>query len=190
MFRFLKWRCNVAIIIFVSGTNDAMQRLLFILLFVTGICFSCRKSSERAGEVVEIYLLKTFQTVFPKCQVDASLSTIQDIPVIKNQDILEYSKLLYQFKLTDAAIQKVKNFADKTPFAVTVDKQVIYYGFFKPGISSSSCDESITMDVDWTSGNKISLKLGYPAPLPEVFIEDKRNDEKLIRTLKKQGKLD
>jgi hypothetical protein len=65
----------------------------------------------------------------------------------------------YQFKLKDLDIQKVKTFQDFTAFAVTVDKQVIYYGFFKPSISSSSCDHSITMDLDWTTGNKINLKL-------------------------------
>jgi hypothetical protein len=61
--------------------------------------------------------------------------------------------------LKDLDIQKVKTFQDFTAFAVTVDKQVIYYGFFKPSISSSSCDHSITMDLDWTTGNKINLKL-------------------------------
>lgn len=75
------------------------------------------------------------------------------------------------------------------PFAVTVDKQVIYYGFFKPIISSSSCDHSITMDLDWTSGNKITLKLGYPGQVQGVTIDDKRNDSKLIATLRQQGKL-
>jgi hypothetical protein len=154
---------------------------------MTAICLSCKK--DNAGETVEIYLLKTYQTIATKCQIDPSVSILQDMPTIRNQDVLEYSKTDYQFKLTDVAIQKVKTFNDKTPFAVTVDKQVIYYGFFKPGISSSSCDHSITMDLDWTSGNKISLKLGYPGQLQGVTIDDKRNDPKLIATLRQQGKL-
>jgi hypothetical protein len=143
----------------------------------------------KAGETVEIYLFKTFQTVTGKCQIDASASLLQDKAAIKNQDILEYSQTNYQFKLTDPAIQRVKTFKDFTPFAVTVDKQVIYYGFFKPSISSSSCDNSITMDLDWTSGNKISLKLGYPGQLQGVTIDDERNNQKLITALKSQGKL-
>ena len=76
-------------------------------------------------------------------------------PYHKNQDILAYSPTEYTFKLTESAIQQVKVLSDRTPFAVTVDKQVIYYGFFKPSISSSSCEQSITMDVAWTANNEI-----------------------------------
>lgn len=165
-----------------------MRSLLFILV-LTACCLSCKKDKIKAGGTVEIYLLKTYQTVAGKCQIDTSASILQDTATIKNQDILEYSKTNYEFKLTATAIQKVRTFRDFTPFAVTVDKQVIYYGFFKPSFSSSSCDNSITMDVDWTTGNKIFLRLGYPVPLQSVTIDDQRNNPKLIATLKNQGKL-
>lgn len=165
------------------------MRLLLFILTTCVICLSCKKDNVKASKPVEIYLLRTFKTVTGKCQIDASASLLQDTAVIKNQDILEYSQTNYQFKLTDSSIQKVKTFSDFTPFAVTVDKQVIYYGFFKPSISSSSCDNSITMDLDWTSGNKISLKLGYPGQLQGVTIDDERNNQNLIMTLKSQGKL-
>ena len=165
-----------------------MRPLLFILV-LTACCLSCKKDNIKAGETVEIYLLKTYQTQAGKCQIDASASILQDTATIKNQDILEYSKTNYKFKLTATAIQKVRTFRDFTPFAVTVDKQVIYYGFFKPSFSSSSCDNSITMDVDWTTGNNIFLSLGYPGPLQGGTIDDQRNNPKLIATLKNQGKL-
>jgi hypothetical protein len=169
-----------------------MRPLLFILT-ITVICLSCKKDNIKAGETVEIYLLKTIQTVSGKCQINSSTSVLQETAIIKNQDILEYSQIDYQFKLTDTAMQKVKTFKDFTPFAVTVDKQVIYYGFFKPSFSSSSCDNSITMDIAWAPQgmvtNKISLKLGYPGALQGVTIDDQRNNTKLLATLKKQGKL-
>ena len=165
------------------------MRLLLFILTACVMCLSCKKDNVKAGKNVEIYLFKTFQTVTGKCQIDGSTSLLQDTAAIKNGDILEYSQTNYQFKLTGASFQKVKTFRDFTPFAVTVDKQVIYYGFFKPGISSSSCDNSITMNLDWTSGNKISLQLGYPGQLPGVTIDDERNNQKLIMTLKSQGKL-
>ena len=166
-----------------------MRRSLLVFVTVTTICFSCKNDKTKAGEDVEFYLLTTYQTVTAKCQIDPSVSILQDTPIIKNYEILAYSKTDYKFKLTEAAIQKVKTFIDTTPFAVTVDKQVIYYGFFKPSYSSSSCDHSITMDLDWTSGNKFTIKLGYPSALPGVTVDDKRNDPKLIETLKQQGKL-
>lgn len=180
--------CNVSKFKTVMKTNVVMRPLLFIVA-VAMICVSCKKDTANAGETIEIYLFKSYQTVTAKCQVDPSLSVLQDSPTIKNQDILAYSPTEYTFKLTESAIQQVKVLSDRTPFAVTVDKQVIYYGFFKPSISSSSCEQSITMDVAWTAGNEILLRLGYPGQLEGVTIEDKRNDPKLIATLKKQGKL-
>lgn len=165
------------------------MRPLYFILIMNMLFLSCKKDNVKAGRTVEIYLLKNYQVMAGKCQVDPSLSVLQDTATIKNQDILQYSKTEYQFKLTDIAIKKVKAFRDKTPFAVTVDKQVIYYGFFKPSISSSSCDNSITMDIAWASDNKISIKLGYPGQLQGVTIDDQRNNPNLITTLKNQGKL-
>ena len=165
-----------------------MRRLTYILL-LTILSFSCKKDKINSGGSVEIYLLKNYQTVASKCQIDPSLSEIQDTAFIKNRDILEYSKTDYQFKLTDSAIQRVKALGDRIPFAVTVDKQVVYYGFYKPNISSSSCDNSICMSIDFITGNKISLNLGYPGQTQGITIDDQRNNPLLIMTLGNQGKL-
>jgi hypothetical protein len=169
--------------------TNAVVRLVLLFLAVLTVCLSCKKDTINSGKIVEIYLLKSFQRVTGKCQVDASQSVLQDTPAITNQDIMGYYSSTYQFKLTDTSIQKVKVFKDATPFAVTVDRQVIYYGFFKPSYSSSSCDASITMDVDWITGNRINLRLGYPGQMQGVVIDDKRNDPLLLETLKMQGKL-
>lgn len=165
------------------------MRPIFFFLTIVIFCISCKKENVKGGEGVEVYLLKRSQLFTGKCQIDPLLSVLQDTAIIKNQDILEYSQSKYQFKLTDLAIQKVKTFQDFTAFAVTVDKQVIYYGFFKPSISSPSCDHSITMDLDWTSGNKINLRLGHPSLMQSVTIDDERNHSMLIATLRNQGKL-
>jgi hypothetical protein len=165
------------------------MRPIFFFLTIAIICLSCKKENVKGGDTVEFYLFKRSQFVTGKCQIDPLVSVLQDTAIIKNQDILEYSQSNYQFKLTDLAIQKVKTFPDFTSFAVTVDKKVIYYGFFKPSISNSSCEHSITMDLDRTSGNKIDLRLGYPSLMQGVTIDDERNNSKLIATLRNQGKL-
>jgi hypothetical protein len=165
-----------------------MRQLLYILT-MSGLFLSCKKDNVNAGKTVEIYLLKSYQVVTGKCQIDPYLPVLQNTATIKNQDILEYSKTDCQFKLADIAIQRVKAFGDRTPFAVTVDKQVIYYGFFESGLSSSSCDHSITMNINWVSGNQISLVLGYPGQRQGIIIDDQRNNPILIATLKNQGKL-
>jgi len=116
--------------------------------------------------------------------MDAAAAVLQDTAVIKNEEILEYPQTNFQFRPTNIAMQKVKTFRDFTAFAITVNKQVIYYGFFKPSVSSSSCDQSITMDINWTDDNKINLKLGYPGSFQYVNIHDLRNHPQLIATLK------
>jgi hypothetical protein len=165
-----------------------MRPIFFVL--ITSFCFlSCKKDNSNAGKKVEIYLLKTYQTVTGKCQVDASASILQEIPTIKNEDILEYSQTEHQFKLTADAYQKIKDLTDFVPFAITVDKQVIYYGIFKQYYSSSSCDHSIIMGLGLTAEKTIILNLGYPGLLQGVAINDQRNNAKLIATLDNQGKL-
>ncbi|WP_426061635.1 hypothetical protein [Hymenobacter sp. B1770] len=165
------------------------MKKLFLILALTATCVSCKKDDTNAGETVEIYLLKSYQLTAGKCEVNSSAAVLEDAAVIQDQDILEYSKTNHQFKLTNTAIQKTKALGDRTPFAVTVNKKVIYYGFFKPGFSSSSCDHSITMDINWQSENKIDLKLGYPTQLSGVAINDQRNNLVLLAILRKQGKL-
>ncbi len=166
-----------------------MRPLLFLLAIVTLAC-SCRKDNVKAGKTVEFYLFDSYQLETGKCQVDPSASVLEVTPFVKNEDIIAYSATGYQFKLTEAALQAIKAFGDATPFAVTVDKQVIYYAFFKPNVSSSSCDNSITMDFDLLAVDKISLKLGYPGQIQGVTIDDQRNNPLLIATLKNQGKLE
>jgi hypothetical protein len=171
--------------------SKAMRQIFFMLL-TAALFFSCKKNGVVPGNSVEIYLLKTTAVVTGKCKIDGAASVLKDTAIIQNQDILEYSKKYFQLKLTDAAIERVRafmHFSAFTGFAVTVDKQVIYYGFFIPNISSSSCYQSITMDIDVTDPNKIDLKLGYPGTIEGETIEDLRNDPKLIAAFKSQGKL-
>jgi hypothetical protein len=165
------------------------MRSLLLLSLVIFVCFSCNKEKTGNGEPVEIYLLKTSQPITGKCQTDPATAVLEDNPLVRNQDILEYYQNTFEFKLSATAFQKVNSLSDRTPFAVTVNKQVIYYGFCKPGFSSSSCDHSITMGMSWTSDNKIMLRLGYPGLLSGVSIDDQRNNPQLLVSLQKQGKL-
>lgn len=161
-----------------------MKPLIFILT-LTIVCFSCKKDNI-PGQTVEIYLLENYQFITGKCQIDPDAVTLQDTAIVKNQDILEYDKANYQYSLNDNSMQKIKTLADGTAFAVTVDKQVVYYAILKPSYSSSSCTGSITIDYVGAD-NKISMKLGYAGV--DLDINDQRNNPKLIVTLRNQGKL-
>lgn len=165
------------------------MRIQFFIPAIILCCLSCNRGNIKSGEAIEIYVLKSYQTVSGKCQINPSGLVLEDTAVIKNQDILEYSQADYRFTLSETAIKKVKSFHDFTPFAVVVDKTVIYFGFYKPSISSSSCYNSITMDLDWDTDNKIILRLGYPEQIQGSIIDDQRNNPIIIATLNKQGKL-
>jgi hypothetical protein len=168
-------------------------KILANLFFITSLSafgHSCEEHPTQGGASVDVYLFNTYQTIPGKCQIEPTKSVLQDTAFIKNQDIIAYSATGYTFELTASALEKIKSLKDNMPFAVTLDKQVVYYGFFKPLTSSSSCEHSITMDFDWASNNKILLTLGYPSHNPDNnTIDDQRNNTKLIATLKNQGKL-
>lgn len=168
--------------------NSHMRPLIFLLIINT-VCISCSKENT-AGSKVEIYLLRDFGFVTGKCKVDPTASNIQDVATIQNDDILEYERNTRRFKLSDEGILKVKNsLTDFTPFAVTVDRRIIYYGLFKSSYSSASCDHSITMQNDWEDNSKIRMQLGYPGSQQGTGIDDQRNNQLLIGTLQKQHKL-
>lgn len=62
-----------------------MKQLFLFSLMMTTICLSCKKDKVQAGENVEFYLLKSFQIVTGKCQIDAPTSTLRDTPTVKNK---------------------------------------------------------------------------------------------------------
>lgn len=160
----------------------------YCLLLISAILFfaSCKKNNTD-GKQVEVYLLKMHQPIAGKCQVDAATAILQDTAVVRNDEIVAYSKKEYTFELTTSAIAKIQGLKDRDAFVVTVDKQVIYYGYYKPFISSSSCPNSITMNNLVIGPNRIEMNLGYAGASPDI--DDQRNNPKLIAALSAQGKL-
>ncbi|MDN3655699.1 hypothetical protein QWZ08_08685 [Ferruginibacter paludis] len=161
-----------------------------LLTITTRLIFSCKKENAAPGKTVEIDLLKSFQLVTGQCRINPSTATLQDTVAIGNNDIQRYSITDHTFTLNFLTIQRVKAFRDFTPFAVTVDKQVVYYGIFKSAYSGASCDNSITMSNIFSADNKIVMQLGYPGMLQGTTVEDQRNNPKLIATLRRQGKIE
>ena len=162
------------------------MRYLYCILAITVMFLSCKKDNKEAG-TVEFYLLKSYQPVAGKCQVDPNVSILEDSALVKNQDILAYFKVNTQFSISDNSMKKIKALPNRTPFAVVVDKQVIYYAILIPSYSSSSCDHSITIDYVIAGNNRLSMNLGYAGADPDI--DDQRNSPKLIATLRQQGKL-
>jgi hypothetical protein len=163
-------------------------QLVVLLVCMAFVHAGCSKSSTGVGTKVEIYLFSTSRNELNKCKVDEANSIVRNEAFLQNDDFLQYDKTNYEFTITSSAAQKVSTLLDATPFALTVDKQIIFIGFYKPSISSSSCDHSITMDT-YLGINTITFRLGYPGPLPGITINDQRNNALLLETLRAQGKL-
>jgi hypothetical protein len=160
------------------------------------LLLSCSKSDSGspvngASGKVEIYLLNKVEWVPGKCEVNGARSIPDALPVITNNDIIAYYSSVYEFEVNSDAFKRIIGLSDKTPFVVTLNKEVIYYGIYKPFISSSSCDHSITMSTLNYNINefRLQMRLGYPGLLQGVTVEDLRNHNNLLSALEKQGKL-
>lgn len=173
-----------------------MKKLLPLLAFLL-IIFSCKKDKQKRNytgtDKVEFYLLETAKTVVNKCAVDGAQSTLENSPLITNDDIVGYDTREHEFKLSASGWNKIDVLKTKVYMAVTVNKQVVYYAIFKPNYSSSSCDHSITVDLrpkflPYYKEDRVRMNLGYPGD-NWPGIDDKRNETVLINVLSEQDKL-
>ncbi len=162
-----------------------------LLLIVLGLLYSgCNKENSEAGEIVEIYLLKEYSLVTNRCEIVTSSIVLKDSELISNDDIHSYLHAEHKMILKDDGMAKLESIHDGTPFCMTVDREIIYSGFFKPGISSSTCFHSVTIDPLPYLTNQISINLGYPSTPDDFPIDpDPRENSMLMETFKKQGKL-
>ena len=175
--------CNV---ISTVDVRSNMLRIISILIISTVFLF-CEK--DKAQKKVEFVLLKSYQFVPGKCQVDASTATLETSPLVTNDDILWYSKKNYEYGLTANAVQKINGLRGRTAFAVVVDNKIVFLAVYMPLIMSSTCDHSITMDAN-TISNTAMTRLGYPSWLQSsTIIDDQRNNPFLLEALSNQGKL-
>jgi hypothetical protein len=165
--------------------QTGMRKLSLLLLGVLPF-LSCDKESNGGVGLVEIYLLKSSSLVPGQCAVNPATAVLETTAFISNDEIISYNKSSYQFELSASAAQKMQTLQLRAPFAVTVNKDVIYYGIHMPMTMSSSCDNSITMSA---VSNQLWVRLGYPGLMAGVFIDDQRNNARLITSLANQGKL-
>ncbi len=171
-----------------------LSHLFAIIIFLAAFS-SCSKNNTNGGPSggngqITIHLFS--KTVFypDRCEVDPANSEIDAAPIVRNDEIKGYSRTDHQFFVSQQAFKRLEKARDKTGFVVALNGNAVYYGVYKPFISSSSCDQSITLS-GWIINNNyiLDMNLGYPGALQGVDIPDLRNQEDLIKALQKQGKL-
>jgi hypothetical protein len=74
-------------------------------------------------------------------------------------------------------------------FAVCIDKKIIFTGYFWPSYSSSIKQWFIIDPVQYFNTSELRIQKAYPADNFAASYADLRNDSRIIRVLKSDGKL-
>ena len=171
-----------------------MTRSIIISLLIV-ILSGCEKYQyvRQQGYGLEFYLIKNFQKVGNTAKIINSTVKLSDTVIIYYDEIKSYNSDTYTFTVTESCADKLNDFVNNhihgTPFAVTVDREIIYTGYFWCGFSSSSVDW-ITIDpLNYSGKNQLRVSLGYPGLFQGDYIPDNRNDYRILDLLRVDGKL-
>jgi hypothetical protein len=167
------------------------------LLAITVLLFlnSCTKArdSQPSGKSIDFYYISEYKKKENSFKIIESSVVISDSTIIDYADIISYSSKDHTFIVNDKISNRLndanKHYFHGVPFALTIDKEIIYTGYFWASFSSQICDW-ITIDPLSVSGNnELRVRLGYPTMMDGDSIPDNRNDPSLINTLKQDNKL-
>jgi hypothetical protein len=171
-----------------------MTRSIIISLFIL-LLSGCEKyqSPRQQGQGLEFYLIKDFQRVGTTSKIIDSSVTLSDSVIINYDEIVSYNSKTYTFTLTEPSAKRLNDFKNNhihgTPFAITIDKKLIYTGYFWCGFSSAMVDWVTIDPLNYSGKNQLTVSLGYPGLIIGDYIPDNRNDERIMDILKRDGKL-
>jgi len=171
-----------------------MTRSIIISLLVV-ILAGCEEyqSVRQKGNGIEFYLIKDFQKVGTSAKIINSTVELSDSVIIYYNEINSYNPDTYTFTITESCADQLNDFKNNhihgTPFAVTVDKEIIYTGYFWCSFSSSSVDWVTIDPLNYSGKNQLRVSLGYPGLFQGDYIPDNRNDSRILDFLRTDGKL-
>jgi hypothetical protein len=163
-----------------------MKNLIPLFLFVV-LLISCEKES---GNGIEIYFLDDYKTVSGSKEIISGSEKLEKNPYIYYNQINYYDSTDHILNLSSNKADELNhaNWATSgKAFSLTIDKSIIYSGYFVPGYSSESCDW-ITIDP-MNIDSKFRISLPFPIVGYNRILNDPRNDERIINYLKKDNKL-
>ena len=161
--------------------------LLLTVIFIIGSCEEDAKNEEEIKGNVYFYLLKSYETRDNSPEIIVSTAQIADKPLIDYKDIISYNSDLSVYNISKKARQMILGLISPISgpaFAVTIDKKIIYTGYFWPATSSVSCDWTNIdpLFIDFWDGLKVMPGNNWDKPNPG-------NDSSLIEIFKRDKKL-
>lgn len=174
--------------------KNKILRITVLLSFVLTV--GCLKSQNDPKDPVignvDLFLIDSYSTIGNTCQIDENTIEIQENPLINYSDFIYYDPDLFEFKISDSAIQRIESLDHSVkgiPFAVLANDSIIYSGYFIPLWSSTSCKWTIIHPTILKENPVLRVKLGYPGPSKEFEIIDKRNQQILLEIFRRDNKL-
>lgn len=172
-----------------------MRYLLFCVLAI--ILFAgCRKDNDSATDGtsrIDIYILESFNTTVDTSTnpftISISNGILADQPLIENKEILFYTKSETTFKISKELHSVIGDYDSDKAFAITVDKEPVYFGKFHPGYLSSLILGVATIDPILSSDNELKIDFITLQGRPDLIKLDKRNDSRIIDALNASGRL-
>jgi hypothetical protein len=170
-----------------------MKKLVSSLSLIFILISGCEENPGYSGEKLEFYLLKSFNAVNGSSEIKSQSVVLEDFPLIYYEEIIGYDPSTCTFRISGAKITEIKNMMIPSAgiaFAVTIDKQIIYTGYFYTVISSIPCDWVVIMTNSVSSlSSEIKVELGYPVENEKLKSIDPRNDKRILKLLSTENKL-
>ena len=170
--------------------NNGIKYAALMLITAIFLFSSCEKDVKNEKEItgeVCFYLLKSYKTRENSSEIIKSTVRIADNAIIEYKDIISYNTNLNVYTISKRARDTIVSLISPVsgpPFAVAIDKEVIYAGYFWPVTSPVTC-EWVYIDplfIDFWDGLKVMPGNNWDKPNPA-------NDNDLIKIFQRDKKL-
>lgn len=162
--------------------------LIFVFL-ITAVAFNaCEKYDKDIVGEVDFYLLDEYSKESGSAVILNTGLVLEETPVLSYDEIKSYNSTSYTFEIDHAAALRLKDLFGSA-FAVTIDGEIIYTGYFWSAFSSMTVDWLVTDLLRLEVSDELKMQLGYPGLMEGMEIPDKRNDRRLLSVFHRDGKL-
>jgi hypothetical protein len=146
--------------------------------------------NSQTSKSLDIYFLKSYNTNPQSDVIISGSEVLSDEKAIGYDEIIKYDPENHCFTLKRNTVVRLNDDPPihKKAFAVVIDGEIIYTGYFWALYSSAICDW-INIDYLDNGQNKVYVKLGYPTNAYGNGSKDERNNDKIIKLLECDGKL-